>query len=48
MGVVIFLFIKLSEVMNLIQYSIQDLKNHTLLNNGAKIKNYTIFEKQKI
>ena len=48
MGAVIFWFIKLSEVMNLIQYVIQDLKNHKLLNNGPKIKNYTIFGKEKV
>ena len=48
MGAVIFCFIKLSEVMNLIQYAIQDLKNHKLLNNGPKIKNYTIFGKEKV
>ena len=47
MGAVIYLFIKLSEVMNLIQYVIQDLKNPKLLNNGPKIKNYTIFWKGK-
>jgi len=48
MGAVIFWFIKLSEVMNLIQYVIQDLKKHKLLNNGPKIKNYTIFGKEKV
>ena len=34
--------------MNLIQYAIQDLKNHKLFNNGPKIKNYTIFGKEKV
>ena len=48
MGAMIFWFIKLSEVMNLIQYAIQDLKNHKLFNNGPKIKNYTIFGKEKV
>ena len=34
--------------MNLIQYAIQDLKNYKLFNNGPKIKNYTIFGKEKV
>ena len=33
--------------MNLIQYVIQDLKNHKLVNNGPKIKNYAIFGRKK-
>ena len=48
MGAMIFWLIKLSEVMNLIQYDIQDLKIHKFLNNGPKMKNYTIFGKEKV
>ena len=33
--------------MNLIQYAIQNLKNHKFFNNGPKTKNYTIFGNEK-
>ena len=47
MGAMIFWLIKLSEGMNLIQYAIQNLKNHKFFINGPKIKT-TIFGKEKV
>jgi hypothetical protein len=48
MGAMIFLIIKLAEIIKLIQYAIQHLKNHKSLNNGPTIKNYTIPGKKKV